>query len=59
VFGEATLTIEVEVLFVSFDVSVTCRKEFAGPDADPKFIDLVPDEPTWDEYCGAFAQEAA
>ena len=59
VWGEATLTIEVEVLFVSFDVSVTCRKEFAGPEADPKFIELVPDEPTWEEYCGAFAEEVA
>jgi hypothetical protein len=59
VFGEATLTVEVEVVFVSFDVSVTCRKEFAGGEGDPKFIELVPDEATWDEYCGAFAQEAA
>jgi hypothetical protein len=59
VFGEATLTIEVEVVFVSFDVSVTCRKEFSGGDGDPNFIELVPDEATWDEYCGAFAQEAA
>lgn len=58
VWGEATLTIEVEVLFISFDVSVTCKKEFDGPDADPKFIEQVPDEPTWDEYCGAFAAEA-
>jgi hypothetical protein len=59
VFGEATLTIEVEVVFISFDVSVTCRKEFAGGEGDPKFIELVPDEATWDEYCGAFALEAA
>ena len=58
VWGEATLTIEVEVLFISFDVSVTCRKEFDGPDADPKFIEQVPDIETWDEYCGAFAAEA-
>jgi hypothetical protein len=59
VWGEATLTVEVDVLFVSFDVSVSCRKEFAGADADPKFIDLIPDEPTWAEYCDAFAEEAA
>ena len=60
VFGEATLTVEVEVVFVSFDVSVTCHKEFAGDQsADPKFIELIPDEATWVEYCDAFAEEAA
>ena len=58
-FGEATLVIEVEVLFVSFDVAVTCRKEFKGPPADPKFRDLVPSQETWDDYCGAFAPEGA
>ena len=47
---------EVEVLFFSGEVSVRCRKEFAGSeDADPKFIDLVPDQTTWDDYCAAFA----
>jgi hypothetical protein len=59
VWGEATLVIEVEVLVFSADVSIRCRKDFAGSESDPKFIDLVPDEDTWDEYCGAFAQEAA
>jgi hypothetical protein len=60
VFGEATLTVEVEVVFVSFDVSVTCHKEFAGDQsADPKFIELIPDEATWVDYCDAFAEEAA
>ncbi len=58
VFGEATLTVEVDIVFVSFDVSVTCRKEFTGAQADPKFRELIPDEPTWEEYCGAFAEEA-
>jgi hypothetical protein len=59
VFGEATLEIEVEVLFFSFGVSITCRKEFSGSEMDPKFIDLIPDQDTWSEYCGAFAEEAA
>jgi hypothetical protein len=58
VWGEATLTVEVEIVFVSFDVAVKCRKEFAGGRADPKFIALVPDERTWAEYCDAFAVEA-
>jgi len=59
VWGEATLVVEVEVLFFSADVSVRCRKEFGGAKSDPKFIDLIPNAATWSEYCGAFASEAA
>jgi len=59
VFGEAELIVEIEVLFLSFDVSVRCRREFAGGEADPKFIDLIPDASVWTEYCEAFAPEAA
>ena len=59
VFGEAELVVEIEVLFLSFDVSVRCRREFAGGQADPKFIDLIPDASVWAEYCEAFAPEAA
>ena len=58
VWGEATLTVEVDITFVSFDVAVKCRKEFGGSSGDPKFIELIPDEPTWEQYCGAFATEA-
>jgi hypothetical protein len=57
VWGEATLVIEIEVLFFSTDVSVHCRREFGGSASDPKFIDLVPDQETWNEYCNAFAEE--
>ncbi len=57
VWGEATLTIEVEVLFFSADVSVKCRREFGGSPSDPKFIDLIPDQDMWAEYCDAFAEE--
>ena len=59
VFGEAELIVEIEVLFLSFDVSVRCRREFAGGQADPKFIDLIPNASVWAEYCEAFAPEAA
>ena len=59
VFGEATLTVEVEVLFFSVDVSVSCRREFGGRRRRPRFLELVPDQSIWDEYCGAFAAEAA
>jgi hypothetical protein len=57
VWGEATLTVEVEVAMIGFEVSVTCRKELAGGRADPRFKQLIPDEPTWAEYCDAFATE--
>ena len=40
VWGEATLIVEIEVLFFSADVSVHCRREFAGSkDSDPNFIE--------------------
>jgi hypothetical protein len=59
VWGEATLTVEVEVLFFSASVSVQCRREFGGSDGDPKFIELIPDQATWASYCEGFAAEAA
>jgi hypothetical protein len=58
VWGEATLVVEVEVLFFSADVSVQCRREFAGSESDPKFKNLIPDQSVWDDYCSAFAPEA-
>lgn len=59
VWGEATLEVEIDVLFLSFSVSVKCRREFGGSDADPKFVELIPDQPTWTTYCQAFAVEGA
>jgi hypothetical protein len=59
VWGEASIEVEIDVLFVSFSVSVSCRREFGGSDGDPKFIQLIPDQATWNEYCEAFEAEAA
>jgi hypothetical protein len=59
VWGEATLVVEIELLCFSTSVSVSCRREFAGSDADPTFAQLIPSQSVWDEYCGAFADEAA
>ena len=58
-YGEATLTVEIEILMFSAEVSVRCRREFGGGEADPRFIDLVPTPRLWAEYCDAFADEAA
>ena len=59
VWGEASLIIEIEILFFSASVEVHCRREFAGSDSDPKFIDLIPDESVWAQYCNAFAEEVS
>lgn len=59
VWGEASIEVEIDVLFVSFSVSVSCRREFGGSDGDPKFLQLIPDQATWNDYCEAFASEAA
>jgi len=52
--GQATLTVEVEVLFFSTSVDVSVEKRFAGSKADPRFIDFIPDTQTWQNYCAAF-----
>jgi hypothetical protein len=53
VWGEAMLTIEVEVLFFSASVSIKCRKEFTTP-PPPSFTDLMT-ESEWGQYRLAFA----
>jgi hypothetical protein len=62
--GRATLTIEVEVMFFSTSVDISCEKRFAGADGDPGFVDqmgprLVPAGTVrpWDEYATAFADD--
>ena len=43
VYGEATLTVEIEILMFSAEVSVKCRARVRRRrDADPRFIDLMP-----------------
>ncbi|HVZ41313.1 MAG TPA: hypothetical protein VHI13_18685 [Candidatus Kapabacteria bacterium] len=56
--GGATLTIEVEVLFFSASVEISCERKFAGSNGDPSFRALMEPEDTWhpwDDYCEAFA----
>lgn len=50
--GEATITIEVHVLFFSTSVQASLRREFGDPRIS--FADLIgPSD--WDQYCDAFA----
>jgi hypothetical protein len=54
-YGEATLTVEVTVLFFSFGVDVHVEKQFAGSHSDPTFLMFAPTQAVWTQYCDAFA----
>ena len=53
--GQASLKVEIEILFFSTSVTVKVERKFAGSNADPRFIELIPDAATWQRYCAAFA----
>ena len=53
VWGEARLTIEIEIAFISIPVEMSVRREFTDPEL-PKFADMM-SKPQWDEYCDAFS----
>jgi hypothetical protein len=55
VWGQATLTVKVEVLFFSKSVDLTVEKTFAGSGNDPTFGDLVSTHKDWTDYAEAFA----
>lgn len=58
VTGTATVTISVKIVFFSISASVTVERKFGG-EGDPKFLDAIPDQKTWNEYADAFASLAA
>jgi hypothetical protein len=51
-WGQASLTVKIEILFFSTSVSVSMEKEFAG--SDPMFREMLTPA-DWTEYTGAFA----
>jgi hypothetical protein len=53
--GQATLVIEVSLLFFSVSVKAKVERKFAGSSGDPTFAQLVSDEAIWARYCSAFA----
>ncbi len=56
--GRATLTIEIEIAFISVPVTVSCERKFAGSNGDPTFEELMAPEGDvnpWAQYCEAFA----
>jgi hypothetical protein len=54
-WGQAKLTVKVEILFFSTSVSISMEREFAG--SDPRFRDLI-SPAAWTEYCNDFATYA-
>lgn len=53
--GQAQLVVEVEVLFFSASVTVKVERSFAGAPGDPPFLQFVPNEAAWRNYCAAYA----
>ncbi|NCD16444.1 MAG: hypothetical protein EOL91_03870 [Actinobacteria bacterium] len=61
--GRASLVVEVEVLFFSASVEVTCERKLAGSKGDPVLKDIMPPDSSghsaaWSTYCAAFAPGA-
>jgi len=52
--GEATLRVEVEVLFFSTSVTLHVERRFEAGAADPRFVEMI-GASDWAEYCDAFA----
>jgi hypothetical protein len=53
--GQASLVVEIEILFFSVSVTVSVEKRLAGSPADPLLVDFIPDQATWNAYAKAFA----
>lgn len=51
-WGQAKLTVKIEILFFSTSVSISLEREFAG--SDPTFHQLVTPD-AWAAYCAAYA----
>ncbi len=53
-WGQCKITVEIEILFFSISVGVTCERDFAG--SDPTFQQLVAPA-DWTLYCDAFSSD--
>lgn len=61
--GRATLTVEIDILFLSMSVEISCEKKLKGSNQDPSFEKVLgtatPEgDRAWDAYCAAFAPSA-
>ena len=58
--GRASLVVEVEVLFFSASVEISCERRLAGSKGDPTLREVMPPDAAgtnddWAQYCAAFA----
>jgi hypothetical protein len=53
-WGQATIDVEVEVLFLSFSVSVHAERQLSGKEGDPPFSKMITGG-QWNDYTLAFA----
>jgi hypothetical protein len=57
--GRASLRVEIEVLFFSASVEITCERKLAGSKGDPTLADIMPPaqggQALWDQYFSSFA----
>jgi hypothetical protein len=53
--GQASLVVEIEILFFSTSVSVTCERRLGGSSGDPLFVEFFPSAGVWQAYADAFA----
>ncbi|RIK09095.1 MAG: hypothetical protein DCC50_15335 [Acidobacteria bacterium] len=56
IWGQASLTVGVEVAFFSTSVTLSVERRFAGASGDPT-LEQVMDEDDWEAYCLAYAQD--
>lgn len=54
VWGQATLTVEIEILFFSISADVHVERQFSGDGKDPSFSAMISPE-QWQAYTEAFA----
>ncbi|GGV13022.1 hypothetical protein GCM10010260_59910 [Streptomyces filipinensis] len=57
VYGRGTLTVSVRIAFFSKSVTLELERSFSGAPCDPDFRTCVPLEPSWREYCEAYAPQ--
>ncbi len=56
-WGQATITVKIKIIFFSKSVSLTVERQFAGSAGDPTFSQMVSPE-DWVTYAGAFGSDA-
>lgn len=61
--GRASVVVEIEILFFSASVEVSCERRLAGSKGDPVLADIMPPDASghsdaWSAYCAAFAPGA-